>query len=193
MKRHVNLMSSGARVRTMVRTRILQWSLTLALATTLLTPLLFAAWWPVQQATKQVTVLEAQYEPIRQLKAASRSSQKQIEDLLAKEQTSLALAKIDTPVVALLGLVGKVVSETQQQVVVEKIDFSQNTTLHNAATTNTAPSLKIDGYALDDNAINQFTSSLQTAFHFGKVELKFSAPEEIRALQLHRFTILCSF
>jgi hypothetical protein len=192
MKRHVNLMSGQARVRSIVKTRVWQWSLAFACVVTVFAPLLFAAWWPVHQKSQNIAVLEAQYEPIRQQKISNRAFQEQIEQIHAKEHTALALAKIDTPVVTLLGLVGKAVAGAHKSVVLERVKFSQDTTLQNTNASSPKPSIDLAGLGLDDNAVNLFVSSLQAAFPFGKVELKFSEYEEIHQQRMQRFVIHCS-
>jgi Tfp pilus assembly protein PilN len=192
MKRHVNLMSSSARVRTIVRTRIRQWSLACICVVTVFAPLLLYSWWPVYQKGQNIAVLEAQYEPIRQQKISNRAFQEQIEQIHANEHIALALAKIDTPVVTLLGLVGKAVSGAHESVVLERVKFSQDTMLQNANASNTEPAIDLAGFGLDDNAVNLFASSLQAAFPFGKVELQLSEYEEIHQQRMQRFVIHCS-
>ena len=73
MKNQVNLMSRGARVKSIVRTRLYQWAIAYACIVILLVPLLLMAWWPVHQESQKVDSLSAQCEPIRELKKSSRS------------------------------------------------------------------------------------------------------------------------
>jgi len=191
MKRHLNLMSSSAQVRSIVRIRVFQWSLTGACLIILLAPLLFAAWWPVHQESRSVASLEAQFEPIRELKIASRSFKEKLEQINAKEHATLTLAKINTPVVTLLGVVGKAVTDNPEGIVLEEIRFDQETRLSEAAA-GAKPTLGIEGYGLDNSAIEQLTDSLQAALPFGKVTLKLIGSEELYQQQIHRFSIRCS-
>jgi len=192
MKRHLNLMSDSAQIRSVVRTRVFQWTLTCACFVVLLIPLLFAAWWPVHQESKSVASLEAQFAPIRELKIASRSFKEKIERVHAKEHATLTLAKIDTPVVTLLGIVSQAVANNPKGLVLEEIHFDQETRLSEAAATGAKPTLGIEGYGLDNSAIEQLSNSLQAALPFGKVTLKLAGSEVLYQQQVHRFSIHCS-
>ena len=192
MKQHVNLMSNSAKVQTMVRTRIRQWAVAYACTVAVLAPLLFAAWWPVYQESLEVASLEAQYEPIRKLRLATNTYKKQINQVHAKEQTTLTLAKIDTPVVTLLGVVGKAVTESKGNIIVEELNFDQGIVEQHEIATDPKPIIEIQGYGIDQEVISHLQTTLQKAFPFGKVAIEFSEPDEIHKRLMYRFSILCN-
>jgi len=70
MSNTINLMSSRARVRECSRTCVRQWSRILAAVAGLLVLHATVTWWPVHMNSQQRVVLEAQYNPLRQMKAA---------------------------------------------------------------------------------------------------------------------------
>ena len=193
MKRHLNLMPNRARIRACVRTRVRQWSAVLAVVLVLLIPLTLVGWWPVYQEGQQVKTLEAQYEPIRQLRDASRTFEKRIELVRRQEKIALSLAQIDTPVVTLLGLVGKSVSESNGRVYVEKLVFHQDSSVLFETGNERMATVDIGGRGLDREAVNQLTASLHAALPFATVQLKSSQDDNINVQQMQKFTIECSF
>ncbi|MCA9230678.1 MAG: hypothetical protein KDA57_08500 [Planctomycetales bacterium] len=193
MKRQLNLMSPHARLRVCVRKRIRQWSLVLAALTLLLAPAWFALWWPVHQASQQVATLESRYNPLRQMNKASAEFKRRIEQIQLREKTAIALAKIDTPVVTLIGMVGKAVEESRGRAYVEELNFRQSASVLSEQESANLAAIEIGGRAIDEDAVDHLAKALKTALPFAKVQIKSSQPEKINEQPLQQFSMECSF
>jgi len=193
MKRHLNLMSSQSRVHACIRIRIRQWARALAIVSALLVPTWFLFWWPVHQEGQHVATLDAKFEPLRQMNRASKGFQQNIERIRAQETTALALAKIDTPVVTLLGMVSKAVANTQGNVVLENLDFHQSATVLSQEETEERISVELQGRARDEFSIDQLANDLRSALPFADLQISSSKPERIHQQQMQIFTIQFSF
>jgi len=193
MKRHLNLMSSQSRVHACIRTRIRQWAKALALVSALLVPTWFLFWWPVLQQGQHVATLDAKFEPLRQMNRASKRFQKNIERVRAQEKTALALAEIDTPVVTLLGMIGKAVADSQGNVVVDNLDFHQAAAVLSSEETEEQISIELEGKGIDEFSVSRLASDLQSALPFADVQISSSKPERIHQQQMQIFTIKFSF
>lgn len=193
MKRHLNLMSNRSRVQTCARKRLRQWIVVLTVLGFLLVPTWFAIWLPVHQQGEQVAALEARYEPFRQMNKASKEFKKRIELVQAQEKISLALAKIDTPVVTLLGIVGKTVAESQRQVYLEKIEFQQSALLLSKQESETTRSISVAGRGISKKSVIRLRKNLKAALPFADVKLRTSKPEFINQQQIEKFLLQSSF
>jgi len=197
MKRHLNLMSSRARVRSCVRTRLRQWTITLLTVTVLLVPIWFLLWWPVHQKGQQVAALDAKFEPLRQMNQTSKRFQKDIERVRAQEKTSLALAKVDTPVVTLLGMVSKAIADNQGRVVIEQLDFRQSAAVLSEHTpaegANSQTSIHVEGLGIDEKAISQLVRTMKSTLPFADVQIQPSKPKRIYQQEMQTFFIQCFF
>ena len=193
MKRHLNLMSDRSRIRTCTRKRIRQWTLVLMTLCILLVPTWFAIWLPVYQQNQHVAALETRYEPFRQMSKASKEFKKRIELVQAQEKISLALAKIDTPVVTLLGLVGKTVAESQGQVYLEKLEFQQSAAAISDEENDTTTSILVAGRGANKKSVLRLNKNLKTALPFADIKLRSSKPEFINQKQIEKFLLQCSF
>ena len=193
MKRHLNLMSNRSRVQMCARKRVRQWAAVLSLLGLLLVPTWILLWLPLYQQQQEVAALETQYEPFRQMSKANKEFKKRIEFVKAQEKISLALAKIDTPVVSLIGLVGKTVQESHGQVYLEKFEFQQSASLLSDAKDETTTSLQVAGRGIDKKSVVRLNKNLKTALPFADVKLRSSKPEFINQQQIEKFLLHCSF
>ena len=94
--------------------------------------------------------------------------------------------------VTVVGLVGKAVANSRENIVLNKVDFQQDTTLQDPETANSEPQIQLQGIAANDEAIEKFTQSLQTAFPFGNIVLKSSEQKEFNSKTIYEFSIQCS-
>jgi len=197
MKRHLNLMSSRSRVRSCVRTRLRQWTIVLATVTALLLPTWCLLWWPIHQKGQQVATLDAKFEPLRQMNQDSKRFQRNIERVRAQEKTSLALAKIDTPVVTLLGMVSKAIADNQGRVVIEKLEFHQSAAVlsqqKSTQGSNSQTALHVEGLGIDEKAISRLVRSVKSTLPFANIQSKPSKPRHIRHQDMQTFLIQCLF
>ena len=124
MRNTINLMSSRARVRECSRTCVRQWSRILASAAGLLVLHATVTWWPVHINSQQRAVLEAQYNPLRQMKATNKKLARQIAGTLDQSKLELALSK-QIPVLTLVGLVSQAIADSEGKVFLERIAHTQ--------------------------------------------------------------------
>jgi len=124
---------------------------------------------------------------------ANKEYQKSIERVRAQEKTALALAKIDTPVVTLLGIVGQAVANNQGNVALENLDFRQSAAVLSSQPTDEQTSIEIAGKGIDENSVNQLATDLRSALHFAEVQIQSSEPERIHEQQIQKFSIKFSF
>jgi len=197
MKRHLNLMSNRSSARESIRKRFRQWTIVLALVNALLVPTWFLLWWPVHQESQRVVALNAKFEPSRQMNRASKRFQSDIERVRAQEKTALSLAKIDTPVVTLLGMVSKTVADSHGTVVIENMDFHQRAAVlsehESERGIDSQTFLEVVGRGMDEKSVKQLANHLRTALPSANVEIKSSKPDLIHQQQTQKFTIQCSF
>ncbi len=191
MKRHLNLMSSQARVRETVRWRTRQWLRVLAVVGLFLAQLGIIQWWRCDQEWEQLDVYEAQYEPFRQMKSENKKVQRQIETILDRERIPLALAK-ERPVVTLLGTISKAVVESQRLVYIKQLDFHQDI-LPTGTTNELVGDMVIEGVGIDGKAVAQLTESLRHAVPFADVKLTSTETVDTENQRMQAFTIQCSF
>lgn len=193
MKRHLNLMSSSACVRECIRTRIRQWVRALVAVAVLLVPTWFLFWWPVHQEGQHVANLNAKFEPFRQMNRATKGFQRNIERVGAQEKTALALAKIDTPVVTLLGVLAKAVADNQGDVTLEDLEFHQPASVLSERKTEELTSIEIEGRGIDENSVRRFASDLRAALPFTDVQILSSKTERIDKQKTQKFSLQFSF
>jgi len=197
MKRYLNLMSSRSSVRSCVRTRLRQWTIVLATVTALLLPTWCLLWRPVHQKGQQVAALDVKFEPLRQMNQASKRFRKNIERVRAQEKTSLALAKIDTPVVTLLGMISKAIADNQGRVVIEKLEFHQSAAVlsqHEPAEgNNSQTSINVEGLGIDEKAISQLVRSVKSSLPFANIQNEPSKQRRIYHQEMQTFLIQCLF
>ena len=72
MKSHLNLMSSQARMKETVRTRLRQWSWAGLVMFVALVVFGLFTWWPVHLESQRCANLEAEFEPIRLMKSENK-------------------------------------------------------------------------------------------------------------------------
>ena len=192
MTRHVNLMSRHARIRTELRRRTRQWACIIVTVALLLSPTLFVGWWSVHQNGQNLLTLEAEYDPIRQLKSAIKSYEQQIDRIRSEEATALKLASLDTPVITLFGIVGGAFSESQGAVYLEHVEFRQNT-LFSTQPDKFLTTMTLEGRGVDDNAVHYLATKLQSVLPFASVQLSSLAPQPINQQPAQAFRIDCSF
>lgn len=193
MKPQLNLMTQRACRQLCLRKRIKQWSVVLACVGMLLVPVWLVCWWPIYQQGQKVAAIEGQYEPIRQMMKASRSFQKRLDLIKVQEKTALELAKVDTPVVTLLGLLGQAVTEQQGQVHISELEFRQDTRILGEQESSAPSALAMSGRGIDQGAVQNLTSSLQDLLPFAELELKTSGLDTVNGLETRKFEIESSF
>ncbi len=187
MNDHVNLMSRQARIREIRRTRLRQWAKISGVVAVLLVPPSLLAWWPVYQQRQRLAALESQYEPVREMIAVTKSYRHRIEQIQQEQRLALALAK-QTPVVTLLGLIGKAVARSQGQVYVQHVAFRQAADPWPDAREGTGVVI-VEGLAIRDHSVTELTAELRSVVPFTEVELDCAETVTVQNEPRQSFTI----
>lgn len=190
MINHVNLMSLRARVRECTRTRLRQWSRILAAVVGLIALHAAISWWPVHARSLQRAALEAQYEPLREMKMDNKSLTRRIADTLDESRLELALSK-QTPVVTLVGLVGRAITDTEGKVFLDKFAYDQRQT--NGALAEPVSVVRLEGFSLDPVAAGKFADRLKESADFANVEVGTVEAIEVNQHPMQTFQIEFSF
>ncbi len=191
MRNTINLMSSRARVRECSRTRVRQWSRILAAAAGLLVLHATVTWWPVHINSQQRAVLEAQYNPLRQMKATNKKLAGQIASTLDQSKLELALSK-QIPVLTLVGLVSQAIADSEGKIFLQRIAYTQKAETP-PATGGSPPQVALEGFSADPDAVEQLAESLRSALPFADVKLEPIRSIEINQYPMQTFQIECSF
>ncbi len=190
MNKHINLMSPRARVRECTRTRLWQWSRILAAAAGLLALHATITWWPVHVRSLQRAALEAQYEPLRQMKMDNKSLAREIAGTFDESKLELALSQ-QTPVVTLIGLLGRATADTHDKVFLDKIVYSQAEA--DGQSGGALSRVRLEGIGVDPVAVSQFADLLKSSMKFANVEVAKVEAIEVNQHPMHTFQIELSY
>jgi hypothetical protein len=190
MSSHINLMTPRAQLRECSRTRLRQWSRILMLAICLLMLHALVSWWPIHVRSSQRAALEAQYEPVRQVKLENNLLEQRIDDTRTDDQLELTLAR-QTPVVTLVGLVSRAVGQSQGKVFLDKLAYTQSDPNHPAHAN--ASVVELEGIGADPVAIGEFADRLKTSLDFADVQVGTVEAVEINKHRMQTFKIRLSF
>lgn len=186
MNNHINLMSPRARLRECTRTRLWQWSRILAMTLGLLALHAAITWWPVHVRDLQRAALEAQYEPLRQMKMDNKALARKIASTIDESKLELALSK-QTPMATLVGLVGRAVADTHSKVFLEQIVYSAPE--NDGASGAVESHVSLEGIGVDPVAVSQFADSLRSSMKFANVEVGTVEAIEVNQHPMHTFQI----
>ena len=190
MSTYINLMSHRARVRECIRSRLRQWLCLLAATLAVVMLHAFVSWLPVHSSSLHRDALEARYEPYRQMKLENRQLTQQIADAKGNNKLELELTK-ETPVLTLVGLVSQAVSETDGNIFLKHINFSQegSPTNRNA---NDVEQVALSGLGTDSVTVQRFSERLKTVLPFAKVQIRQTESVEVGDHAMQSFQIQCT-
>lgn len=191
MKNHLNLMSENARMRESVRSHIRLWVRIWMVSFLALGIAGFVIWWPAHKASSFRAQLEAEYEPIRLMKAENKSLQQKIESLNQQEDHILSLTD-QFPTITLLGLLGEAVDATEKKVFLNEVDFELGDP-NQATSEKQITSLLLEGFSLQRSAITKLTDSLQANLPFANIQLQSATDIRVNEQPMLAFTIECTF
>ena len=191
MKRHLNLMSEHARVRECVRRRLRQWSRVGAAVLALLGVAFLLSWWPTYRESQHLARMEAQYEPVRLIKAENKSLQVEIKQLREEEKFLLELSD-SFPMVNLLGLIGQAFGQSQGQAFVKEFSFQREVSA-NISQNSSHASLLLESLGLDREAGTRLADSLQQVLPFASIQLEAASATQVNEQPMYAFSMQCSF
>jgi hypothetical protein len=187
----INLMSPHAQRHDSVRLRLRQWTHVLTVAAILLGFLTLERYLVYRSAIQQQLALEADYDPIEELKTANKLLAKQILAIKNEEQFVLALSDQE-PTITLLGMVGKSVTDSNEHVFLQKIELN-NLGLAGGPPSEKRTVIDVSGIANSGAAVNQFAETLQGAVPFGKVDITSSKEYRVKTQVMQDFTLQGNF
>jgi hypothetical protein len=191
MMASINLMSLQAQRHSCIRTRIRQWTCILLVVSGVLGLLTLERYFAYRSSMHQQLALEADYEPIKELKVANKSLTKQIEAIKNEEQFVLALSDQE-PILTLLGLVGKSIADGQEHVFLQKIEVN-NLGLAGGPPSEKKTMLDLTGVANNDAEVKHFAELLQAAVPFGKVDVSSSNERRFKTQVMQDFILQGNF
>lgn len=189
--RSINLMSLQAQRHGYIHMRIRQWTRVLLVIALVLGAVTLERYVAYRSAMRQQLALEADYDPIAELKTANRLLAKQITAIRNEEQFVLALSDQE-PTITLLGLLGKAIADANERVFLQKIELN-NEGLAGGRTTEKKTVLDLAGVANSGTAVNQFAETLQGSVPFGKVEVTSSKEYRIKTQAMQDFSLQGNF
>jgi hypothetical protein len=189
--RSINLMSLQAQRHGCVHARIRQWARMLLVTAVIIGAVTLERYSAYCSAAQSQLALEADYDPIEELKAANKLLAKQITAIRNEEQFVLALSDHE-PTITLLGLLGKAVAEANEHVFLQKIELN-NMGLAGGPPTEKKTVLDLGGIANSSGAVNEFAQTLQGSVPFGKVDVTSSKEYRIKTQAMQDFTLQGNF
>jgi hypothetical protein len=187
----INLMSAQAQRHGCVWMRVRQWTRVLVVTTFVLGAVTLERYLVYRSATEKQLALEADYDPVEELKMANKLIAKQIGAIRNEEQFVLALSDQE-PTITLLGMVGRTVSDADEHVFLQKIEVN-NLGLAGGPPTEKKTVLDLSGTANSSTAVDQFADSLRGAVPFGKVDIPTSSERRIKTQVMQDFTLQGNF
>lgn len=191
MNNSINLMSLGARRQECWRMRLRQWTKALLVFTGFLVAVTAVQYAAYYETYAEQQVLEAKYEPINELKNANKLLSRQIAAIRGEEQFVLALSERE-PTLALLGVLGNTVLDSDGRLFVQKIELRNIASVSGAQETNQT-SLDVAGLANSSTAVNQFAESLRSHLPFGKIDILSTQEVRMKQHSMNDFNVKCSF
>lgn len=187
----INLMSLQAQRHSCIQLRVRQWTRVLLISGMVLSAFALERYVVYRAALQQQLALEADYDPIQELKAANKLLAKQIAAIKSEEQFVLALSDQE-PTTTLLGMIGKTVAESREHVFLQKIELN-NIGLAVSSPSEKKTVLDLTGFANSGAAMNQFKDSLQGLVPFGKVEVTSTKEHQMKTQTMQNFTLQGNF
>lgn len=187
MKQALNLMSERARKRELLYRSVRLWSRVLGCVLIALTACGVAQWRACQLEKSRFAAVDAEYEPIRQLKIENGRLQKEINALREAERIPLELAK-PRPLLGLLGLTTSTVTQQGGKVYLKQIEIERDP-LNMQDVAEPMLSFVIEGVSVDSSAVTRLADSLRDVGPFGNVDLSNMKSTLVGKQEQQTFTI----
>ena len=190
MKHSLNLMSEKSWKREQMRRSVRLWSRALVVVMLLLSVVGIAKYRECQHDARLQAYAESGYEPTRQLKLENNRLRNQIQLIQTEERFSLALAE-DRPVLSLIGLTTRAVTEQDGQIYLQQIEIEREAVVLEPSGPSTL-SFTLGGLAVNQSAVTQLTDALREAGPFVAVEMSMNSPTIINKQSPQAFSIQCT-
>jgi hypothetical protein len=187
MKNSLNLMSERARKRELLHRCLRLWSRTLGGVVAVLAVYAIVEWRACQVEQSRYAAVDAEYEPIRQLKIENGRLQKEINALRKAERIPLELAK-PRPLFGLIGLATSAVSQQRGMVYLKQLEIEREP-LNLRPQTSPMLRFAIGGVSVDSSAVTRLADSLRDAGPFANVDLNNMRSELVGKQEQQTFNI----
>ncbi len=190
MKRSLNLLSERSRKRNQLRRSMRLWARVLCVVMLLTSIVGITKWRACSKAHAEQVAVEAEYEPIRQLKIENGRLRKQIAELEKAEIIPLKLA-VHEPLLALMGVASQVVREQQQSAYLNQLEIEREP-LALEPNERSLVTVHVEGVSMDKSSAEQIASSIRELGPFARVDLKTRDLAISNAQQQLAFSIECT-
>ncbi|MGI9427244.1 MAG: PilN domain-containing protein [Bythopirellula sp.] len=190
MKQSLNLISERARKRELLHRCLRLWSRVLAGSVTVLVLYGVSEWRACQVEQSRYAAVDAEYEPIRQLKIENGRLQKEINALREADRIPLELAK-SRPLLGLLGLATSAVTQQHGKVYLKQLEIERDP-LDLSSTTNPMLRFAIEGVSVDSSAVTRLADGLRDDGPFANVELNNMRSTLVGKQEQQTFNIQCT-
>ena len=190
MKHSLNLMSEPARKRELLHRCVRLWLRLLAGVVTVLVLCGISEWRACQIEQSRYAAVDAEYEPIRQLKIENGRLQKEINALREAERIPLELAK-SRPLLGLLGLATSAVTQQNGRVYLKQLEIERDPLDLNPKV-NPMLRFAIEGVSVDTSAVTRLANSLREDGPFANVELHNMRSTLVGKQEQQTFNIECT-
>jgi hypothetical protein len=187
----INLMSLQAQRHGCIRSRMRQWAGVLLGIAGMLGMFTLGHYYTYRSSLHEQIALEADYDPIKELKVANRLLSKQIAAIKNEEQFVLVLSDQE-PTFTLLSIIGKSVADTDERVFLQKIEIN-NLGLAGGPTSEKKTLIDLTGVADGGAQVKQFAELLQGSVPFGKIDVSSSVERRIKTQVMQDFILQGNF
>lgn len=189
MTRQLNLMPNAAFRRQAVAQAIAFWSRVLLAALIVCGALVASQAWSSQEAKQVRDALEAQHEPVKQLRSDIRLLSARVAGLTSEKKLALELAT-NQPMVTLLGELGDATAYAGGELFVESLSFERRPSTTEAPA---AQALQIQGAGRDNLSVTRFAEHLRSSGLFQEVQLTSTASRVLASQSMTAFEMECVF
>ncbi len=170
MKRSLNLLSERSRKRNLLRRSLHLWTRVVCVVMLITSIIGLVKWHACSSEHAKQLAVEAEYEPIRQLKIENGRLKKQIAELEKAEIIPLKLA-VHEPLLALVGVTSQIVRGQQQSVYLKQLEIEREP-LALGPNEQSLVTVLVEGVSVDKSSAEQIASSIRQLGPFVRVDLK---------------------
>ena len=190
MKQSLNLMSKRARKRELMHRCMRLWARVLIGVVAGLAMCGIAEWRACEVERARYAAIDAEYEPIRQLKIENGRLQKKINALHETERIPLELAQ-SKPLLGLIGMASATVAQHNGKVYLKRIEIEREPVALQAKL-NPLLQFAMEGVAVDSSAVTRLADTFRDEGPFEAVELNNMRSTLIGKQEQQTFHIQCT-
>lgn len=189
MKTHLNLVPEKSHKRNQMRRCVRVWIRVILACSLLISIAGIAQWKLFSRERERLASIEAEYEPIRQLKIENGRMRKQLSELQESEGFALKLAK-DQPLLGMIALPSEAAAANSNSIYLKRVEIV-HTPIGISDDIGNEIELSIDGVSIDKKSAELFANSLRESQAFRTVNVKSGAFTTVGQQSHHLFHIEC--